>query len=349
AAGVDPGEADETTLLGVTVRNEGDEPLDSVQVRGLTTKVITSRCKGNPLTPGRYGPLGTPTTLQPGQEQLGFYKFTERCPGEVKATVRATAAGAEEETADTRIKVPDHAYIVGQLTVAYTMSGPLEGFEYQRLTENLRVRAVGERKTLTGLIDEDRRFSIRVPNRALGRYELSVTGNKVTEAVPGRDVVKAVRGKSVQAKGFELGYDCDVPPLGLDFVPESADYGVAPVAPGRPSRLIFTYECRTQRIEFVQLDIFDESPEPDAFEFDECESSDGSTYSAYYVFPLAESRLPLDRGEFELSILTGSGSGSAGSDLRAATVRGVFTDPGRGTLTVTHPECDFLNFEADFS
>lgn len=347
SAGVAPADADETTVLGVTVRNEGDEPLEGVQVRGLTTKVIESRCKGNPLTPGRFGPLGSPTTLQPGQERLEFYKFEEKCPGEVKATVRATAAGAEEETADIRIVVPDSAYIVGQLTVAPTLDGTLDLSEYQRLAENLRIRAVGEKKTLTGSIDEDRRFSIKVPNRALGRYRLSVTGNKVTEAIPVRNDVKAVRGKSVEAEGFELGYDCDEAPLGLEFVPDRMDYAVAPAGPGRPSRLIFSYECRTQRIQFWQLDLFNETPEPDAFEFDECESSDGSIYHAYHFVRPVESRLPLDRGEFEFSIPLET-TASINEDVPAS-VEGVFTDPGGGTVTMTHPECDFLNFEADFN
>jgi hypothetical protein len=298
------------------------------------------------LAPGRYGPLGSPTTLQPGQERLEFYKFNERCPGEVKATVRATAAGAEEETADIRIVVPDSAYIVGQLTVAPTLDGTLDLSEYQRLAENLRIRAVGEKKTLTGSIDEGRRYSIKVPNSALGRYRLTVTGNKLTEAIPGRDFVKAARGKTVQANDFELGYDCDEAPLGLDFVPDQIDYGVAPVSPGRGSRLIFTYECRTQRMQFWQLDLFNETPEPDPYEFDECESSDGSIYHAYYFFRPVESRLPLDRGEFEFSIPLET-TASVNEDLPAS-VEGVFTGPGGGTVRVTHPECDFLNFEADF-
>lgn len=131
----------------------------------------------------------------------------------------------------------------------------------------------------------------------------------MTKAVPGRNVVKAVRGQSVEAKGFELGYDCNEAPLGLDFVPDAGDYGVSPVAPGRMSRLIFTYECRTQRV-------------------------------------LAESRLPLDEGEFEFSIPLET-SASINEDLPARE-EGVFTHAQGGTVTVSHPECGFLNFEADF-
>lgn len=337
-AGVEPGKEDVTTVLEVTVRNDGEEPLDGVQVRGLATKVIKSKCDGNPLSPGRAGPRGSPTTLGPGEERLEYYKLTEKCPGEVEATVRATAEDGVQETARTRIVVPDTAYIVGQLDYGF-----LHDFEYRRLVENLRIRAVGKDKTLTTTaIDENRRFTIKVPNRFLGRYELTVTGNEVTEAIPGHVFVTAVRGKTVRARSFELGYSCEEPPLDLDFVPVEGTFTVPPFAPGRISRLMFSYECRTQRITYDQLDVFDEDPEPDAFEFDVCESSDGSTYSAFVVGSEGGSSLPLDRGEFQFSI-------PINDDLRPpATVSGVFTGPQQGSVTVSHPECDFLNFEAEF-
>jgi hypothetical protein len=334
----------------VTVANLSDEPIEGVQVRGVSTKTIKTTCKKDPIKFPKSGAdpsAGAP--LAAGASRSVRFEYKEVCAGSAKVTGRAIAAHGVEVSASTKVKVSDAAYIAGAVPLEpVTFNVPLTSEDSSRLYRKLRIRAVGKRKTLTKRLTPDGTYSMKVPGRALGKYELSVTGNKAAETDPVRTTVTAARGKTATAKDLSLGYSCKVDPLGMDFTPVNGEYA----ADGTSSFIDVHYMCRKQRVRIERISFGPFGAEHEPLE---CVRSDGSTYEVGVheeppgISVLSgdrESRVstaPLTNGAFEIRINTSTFAGSSSSPGVPVVVIGSFTGPRSGTLTMTHTECIGLN------